>query len=66
MSKSELVNLGKRFVEVQMQNVDLEQDLAILRKKFRELLTQKVDEKVIKQAHEAMPSGQENAAANQY
>ena len=49
-----------------MQNVDLEQDLAILRKKFRELLTQKVDEKVIKQAHEAMPSGQENAAANQY
>ena len=41
------MNLGKRFVEVQMQNVDLEQDLAILRKKFRELLTQKVDEKVI-------------------
>ena len=39
--KSELVNMGKRFVEVQMSNVELEQDMAILRKKFRDLLTAK-------------------------
>lgn len=41
VDKSELVNMGRRFVEVQMQNVDLEQDMAILRKKFRDLLTVK-------------------------
>ena len=41
MPKSELVNMGKRFVEVQMSNVELEQDMAILRKKFRDLLTSK-------------------------
>ena len=41
VKKSELVNMGRRFVEVQMQNVDLEQDMAIMRKKFRDLLTQK-------------------------
>ena len=39
--KSGLVNMGKRFVEVQMSNVELEQDMAILRKKFRDLLTSK-------------------------
>ena len=33
--------MGKRLVEVQMQNIELEQDMAILRKKFRDLLTYK-------------------------
>jgi len=33
--------MGKRLVEVQMKNVDLEQDMAILRKKFRDLLSAK-------------------------
>ena len=41
VAKSELVNMGKRFVDVQMSNVELEQDIAILRKKFRDLLTAK-------------------------
>ena len=41
VAKSELVNMGKRFVEVQMSNVELEQDISILRKKFRDLLTTK-------------------------
>ena len=30
--------MARRLVEVQMQNIELEQDIAILRKKFRELL----------------------------
>ena len=33
--------MGKRLVEVQMQNMELEQDMAILRKKFRDLLAYK-------------------------
>ena len=37
----ELKNMGKKLVESQMQNVELEQDIAILRKKFRELLASK-------------------------
>ena len=41
VTKSELVNMGKKFVEVQISNVELEQDMAILRKKFRDLLTTK-------------------------
>ena len=33
--------MGRRFLDVTVQNFDLEQDITVLRKKFRELLTQK-------------------------
>ena len=40
-NESDIQNMGKRLVEVQMSNIELEQDMAILRKKFRDLLTMK-------------------------
>lgn len=41
MQSEELQNMAKKLVEAQMLNVELEQDMAILRKKFRELLASK-------------------------
>ena len=40
-SEDELEAMGKRLLEVQMQNIELEQDMAILRKKFKDLLASK-------------------------
>lgn len=40
-NEEDVKNMGKRLVEVQMQNIELEQDMAILRKKFRDLLAYK-------------------------
>jgi len=39
--EADVHNMGKRLVEVQLQNIELEQDMAILRKKFRDLLASK-------------------------
>jgi len=37
-SQSEVKDMGRRMIETQLKNVDLEQDISILRKKFTELL----------------------------